>query len=124
MTNRDGIERRLQLRRDDERGPERRAEERRGADRYPMAPEPTPAQWAMRERFLELNRSIQKTAHEFGVERIEVIRAVMAVRDWLLDSGWSAEYALARRTGFGEADARMRADMVASYNTRKRRATE
>lgn len=111
----------MQLRREGERGHERRAEERRGSAKYPLAPEPTPTQWAIRERFLELGRSVPKTAFEFGIERAEVIRAVMAVRWWLQDSGWSAEYAAAKRLGFSDGDAHVRADMVAAYNVKRQR---
>lgn len=81
---------------------------------YDMAPEPSAEDWRIRSVFLEQRRSVPKAAFELGIERAEVVRAVMACRDWLKDSGWEAAYAEAKRVGMGDADARLRADLVAA----------
>lgn len=85
---------------------------------YEPAQRPTEREFEIRAAFLANRRSLQKTAFEFGIERAEVLRAVMHVRWWLQDSGWTTEFAKAKRAGFGDSDARLRADLVADYNTR------
>lgn len=86
---------------------------------YPMAPEPSAEDWRIRAVFLSHGRSVPKTALELGMERGAVVRAVMRCRDWKKDSGYDAEFSEAKRLGFSDADARLRAEIVASYNTRK-----
>lgn len=86
---------------------------------YAPAREPTSEEFAVRAKFLELGRSVPKTAFAFGIDRSEVLRAVSRVRWFLEDAGWNAAYVEAVRMGFGESDARLRADTVAAYNVRE-----
>lgn len=86
---------------------------------YAAAREPTPEEFAVRSKFLELGRSVPKTALALGLERSEVLRSVARVRWYLQDVGWSAAFAEARRVGFGLSDSHLRADIVAAYNIRE-----
>lgn len=87
---------------------------------YPMAREPTPAEWNVRRVFLEMGRSVPKTAFELGLDRGEVLRAVAQCRWYLQDLGWDRRYRQAISVGMSQADARLHADMEAAYNLRSR----
>ncbi len=86
------------------------------ADLYPMAPRPTDEQWDLRELWLVEHQSVARVAFITGLSRSDVSKAINVCADWLRDSGWAAEFRKAKETGFSDADARMRADIVAAYN--------
>lgn len=86
---------------------------------YAPAREPTESEWATRAKFLELGRSVPKTAFALGLSRQDVLRSVAACRWFLQDSGWTRRYGEAKAVGMSDADARLHADMEAAYFLRE-----